>query len=155
MKKNKLCESCTSSLGYKLYLAQVTFLWWCLGPGMLHKVTQRIISEIPFIFKVFTNQKLSCIREEEKFFIAKNKFIARIGNKKNKNFIFKLTSHKITISKRFQTSLALNCSLTKVLLQFTNINFKTFSWNSLTVLQNINLDFREVYPLTAKSHEFS
>lgn len=122
---------------------------------MLHTVTQRIISEIPFIFKVFTNQKLSCIREEEKFFTAKNKFIARIGNKKNKNFIFKLTSHKITISKRFQTSLALNCSLTKVLLQFTNINFKTFSWNSLTVLQNINLDFREVYPLTAKSHEFS
>lgn len=122
---------------------------------MLHTVTQRIISEIPFIFKVSTNQKLSCIREEEKFFTAKNKFIARIGNKKNKNFIFKLTSHKITISKRFQTSLALNCSLTKVLLQFTNINFKTFSWNSLTVLQNINLDFREVYPLTAKSHEFS
>lgn len=94
--------------------------------------------------------------KKKKFFTAKNKFIARIGNKKNKNFIFKLTSHKITISKRFQTSLALiNCSLTKVLLQFTNINFKTFSWNSLTVLQNINLDFREVYPLTAKSHEFS
>lgn len=96
--------------------------------------------------------------KKKKFFTAKNKFIARIGNKTNKNFIFKLTSHKITISKpwkRFQTSLALNCSLTKVLLQFTNINFKTFSWNSLTVLQNINLDFREVYPLTAKSHEFS
>lgn len=108
------------------------------------------------LFLKFSPIKNSPASEKKKNSSPRRKNSLReLETKRIKISFLKLTSHKITISKRFQTSLALNCSLTKVLLQFTDINFKTFSWNSLTVLQNINLDFREVYPLTAKSHEFS